>query len=104
MGSAESDREALEELWRQRVKDAKLRVDFARIYREEIARDFPAKERNADGHFAHQRALTAENLALEEYDRILRIYTNLIVNGILPDPNEWRKARDTNASDSESNS
>ena len=62
--SPSPDRKAIEELWRQRLKDAKLRVDFAQIYLKEVVRDFPPREiSNADGNFAYQRAVKAENSA-----------------------------------------
>ena len=36
----------------------------------------------------HQKALRAENAALAEYSRVLRIFTNLTVRGIIPDEDE----------------
>jgi hypothetical protein len=76
------DRQQIEELWRRRLADAKLRLDFARQYLNEVQRDqrdgtVPA----ADGNFAYRNALRAENYALAEYSRILRTFTHLVVGG-----------------------
>ncbi len=53
-------------------------------YLKEIQRDradMPA----ADGDFAYRRALQAENVALAEYKRILRVFADLVVEGKTPD-------------------
>jgi len=74
MKSPNPEREALENPWRQRVNNAKLRLEFARNYMDEVKQDFPCEDIPAsDHHFAHQQALTAENWALKEYHRALRI-------------------------------
>jgi hypothetical protein len=94
MNGPSPDRKALEELWRQRVADAKLRVDFARSYVREVVSDFPPREiSNADGLFAYQRAVQAENSALRDYARVSRIYQDLTVKGVIPDEAEWLKSR-----------
>ncbi len=87
------DRTALEALWRQRVNDAKLRLDFASNYVKEIQRDFSSGELPApDGHFAYQQALRAESFALGEYRRVLAIFTGLVTHGKEPDEDQWRNA------------
>ena len=79
-------RTALKELWRQRLKDAELRLVFARDYLKYIQREVPLGEiRNADGEYAYQQAYRAEIRALGEFKRVLRIYTDLLVHGKLPD-------------------
>jgi hypothetical protein len=86
------DRQELEALWRSRVTDAKLRVDFAHLYLKEVQGDIAADAvPMADGNFAFQKALLAENFALAEYNRVLRIYTDLIAHGIIPDEDDWLK-------------
>ena len=76
----------LEEVWRLRLSDAQLRLQFARNYMQEVHRDLqegviPA----ADGNFALERAIRAENIAIAEYSRVLRFYTDLVVDGKIPE-------------------
>jgi len=79
------NRGEIEKLWRGRLQDAKLRLDFARSYLKEVQRDFQSGEiPSADGSYAHQKALRAEIAALAEYQRVLRVVTDLLVNGIIP--------------------
>lgn len=92
-GSA-PNRQALEDLWRQRLNDAKLRLDFALNYMQEVQRDYPADDiPDGEYHFSHQQALHGENLARAQYNRILHIYTDLIARGIIPDEDEWLKSQ-----------
>jgi len=78
------DRKELEAVWRRRVTAAKLRLDFARLYLKEVEGDLAADAVPvADGHFAFRKALRAERFAVAEYTRVLRIYTDLIVHGII---------------------
>jgi hypothetical protein len=58
----------VEEL-QSRLKDAKLRLDFARNYLKEVQADSMG---GPDGHFAYHYAIRAETEALREYARILR--------------------------------
>ena len=87
------DRKKLEELWRYRVQDARLRLEFAQHYLREVQRDFGADDiPAADGNFAYQKALRAENFALAAYSRVLRVFTDLVVGGKIPGEGEWAKA------------
>lgn len=65
MGSQE-----LEQRWRSRLDDAKLRLDYATSYAN--GRD--------DGW-----ARRAHGTALAEYTRVLRIFTDLVVHGKIPE-------------------
>jgi hypothetical protein len=86
MGDATPDRDKLEDLWRKRLTDAKLRLDSARNDVKEVQRDLPSDDIPApDGRFAYSRALRAESFALAEYKRVLRIFTDLTRNGKIPD-------------------
>jgi len=76
-----NDGKPIYELWGQRLKDARLRLQFARNYVAEVRRDFAPDIPESDHQFAVQEALRAETLALSEYRHILRIYTNLGVRG-----------------------
>ncbi len=85
MGDTLRDREELEDRWRKRVTDAKLRLDFARNYVKEVQRDLPRGDVPApDGDYAYRKALHVENSALAEYKRVLRIFTDLMINGKIP--------------------
>jgi len=86
MSRPKPDRGALEDLWRQRLKDAELRLTSNRQHLKEVERDFPLGEiRNSDGHYAYRRALHAETVALGEYRRALKIVNEIIVHGKIPD-------------------
>lgn len=67
----------VEEL-RNRLKDAKLRLDFARNYLKEMQAD-PVG--GPDGHFAYHFAIRAEAEALRDYARILRELDRVIDSG-----------------------
>ena len=60
----------LEQLWRNRLDDAKLRLAYATSYAN--GRD--------DGW-----ARRAHETALAEYTRVLRIFTDLVVHGKIPE-------------------
>ena len=77
------ERQQLEDVWRGRLADAKLRLDFATTYLNEVKKDF--KDATSDGHYAFERAVRAQNVALADYTRILRIFTDLVVHGKIPD-------------------
>ena len=84
-----SSREELEEIWRTRLQDPRLSLDLAQNYLREVRREFGAKDiPPADGHFGYQQALRAENFALAEYTRVLKIFTDLTV----PGEDEWPSA------------
>lgn len=90
------DRRVLEDLWRERLSDARLRLDFARNYLGEVGHDPLGDSPAPDGHFAFQRAIKAERFALPEYIRILRLFSDLVMNGIVPDEDAFRRAQATN--------
>ena len=81
----------LDELWRLRLSNARLRLEFARSYVKEVHRDLEkGTVPSADGTVAFERAVRAENLALAEYNRVLRIFTDLVVRRIIPDEDQAR--------------
>lgn len=84
---ATPERQRMEEIWLERLRDAKLRLDFARNYFKEVQGDFSLLP-PSDGQYALKRALRAENVALAEYHRVLRIYADL-TKGIMPNEDEW---------------
>lgn len=94
MSTPDPDRKALEELWRSRLNEARLRVELARNFLREVLRDFrDGTAPQPDGDFAYRRALHAENSALAECDRILRVYHDLTVDGKIPDESDWPRHR-----------
>ena len=84
---AAPERQKIEEIWLARLRDAKLRLDFARNYAKEVQKDYTSLPAT-DGQYALQRALRAENLALAEYNRVLRIYADL-TTGIMRNEDDW---------------
>ena len=73
-----SDRKALERHWHQRLTEAKTRWDFAKAYLDHVRRDLASGAvTNPDGNYALARATRRESLALDEYRRAWRLYTEL---------------------------
>jgi len=73
-------------MWREHLKDATLRLQFARNYVREIEQDFPDSEgATADGRYAYLQALRAENEALAFYRRTLQVCEELDRGGQPPD-------------------
>ena len=75
---------ALEHRWEAEVKQSKLRLELCRIYLKQmqtLIADVPPP----DGGHAYRSALKSEKLALAEYSRALRIYSDLVVYGRIPE-------------------
>jgi hypothetical protein len=76
----------LEELWQLRLKNAELRYTHAREQLRNILRSLaPGEVPSADGSYAYQQALRAEKIALADYTRVLRVFTDLVVHGKPPE-------------------
>ena len=73
----------LEEHWRQRWMDAKLKLELAHT---EVTKRHEQMNGMAapDGFFAYGKALEMESNALAEYARVLKLYTDLVIHGIAP--------------------
>lgn len=89
-----SDRSEIEGLWKQRWEAAKLKLEqaAARVREKESAvrsRSVPEPQ----GFDAYSHALEAETIALTEYARVLRIYTDLVVHGKMPEEASEPKTR-----------
>jgi len=81
-----SDSIELRGKWRNRLADAKLRLDFARSFVKEVTADYASGAMPAsDGGFAYRRAIRAERQALAEFIRIAEILKNLTIYGTIPD-------------------
>lgn len=75
----------LEEEWHKRVQSAASRYREAARDFKTVRIDFPITEANCpDGITAIWQARRRELAALEDYLRVLRIYTDLIVHGVVP--------------------
>jgi hypothetical protein len=86
MGDGEASRQELENLWRKRLEDAKIRLDLTRNYLKEVQRDLKSGTiPPSDGRYAHQRAQQAETLAFEHYKRVLKTFTAFLLTGKIPD-------------------
>jgi len=85
MATPESKPE-LEERWLVRLRDARARLEAARIHLKDIEEQlqsglFPPP----DGGFAYRAALRSETEALIKYSHMVRTYTDLVVHGKIPD-------------------
>lgn len=85
MKSTPLDRRALERLWRDRLNEARLRLEAATSDLNQTHRDFYASGGLSSGHFALERAIRVERMALVEYRRILCIFIGLVSSGRVPD-------------------
>jgi hypothetical protein len=95
MDDSHTNRRALEDLWRSRLTDAQIRHDFARNHREEVARDLLVGHiPDGNGAFAYREALLAEKMALVEYQRVLDIFTALVVGGKIPEEMDWPRSKE----------
>ena len=77
----------MEREWKERLSTAKLDLDAARANVQSVKDDASGLS-GPDGGYAHARytrAMMDETAALIEYSRVLRIYTDLMVHGNLPD-------------------
>jgi hypothetical protein len=72
----------LETLWRSRLREAHLRLDFIRHLLRGVQRD------GCDGH---RRAIRLEHLAQQEYRHLQQILFDLTVREKAPDEEEWQR-------------
>ena len=98
MDASISGEQSLENYWRRRVREAGLRVEFARSYLTEIENDLRsgAKARQ-DCEEEYRHALGAKLAAVEEYHRVLKIFRDLVVEQKIPDENEDRASKGKSA-------
>lgn len=72
-----SDVQCLERRWKKRWEEAKRTLELAAIRVKQVEQGNPSRD-------AYRHALEAEMIAAAEYTKILRIYTDLVVHGVLP--------------------
>lgn len=96
MSSPLPDWHHLKEIWKQRLDQARAHLYFARDHTTEIEHDCLSAYIPGPRHHApYAKALRAERLALIRYHNVLQIYTDLIVDGIIPDENAWLNSQTT---------
>ena len=83
------DRSKLEQHWKERWREAKLNLEAARAQVASV-KDLSV---GPDYGYAYRSAFTKETAALIEYSKVLRIYTDLVVHGKLPDDNDAAGAK-----------
>ena len=86
MQGESQDRRELQHYWKERLSTAKRVLDAAQANVQSV-KDNACLD-SPDGTYAHARytrAVLAETTALVEYSRVLRIYTDLMVHGKMPD-------------------
>lgn len=77
-------RQMLEESWRLRVEETRARYNKATEHYRHLLQQQPERaQREANGSLALARK--AESEALAEYSRVLRTFTELTVNGKIPE-------------------
>ena len=79
-------RKAVEELWRDRLHQSKDRYNVAAATSRYAMKTFLEDSApTPDGGVNLRNCLQAESAALSEYMRILRVFTDLTLNGTLPE-------------------
>ena len=89
-------RQELEDEWRRRLTDSRLRLQLAQNYVREVHADrraLPAP----DGDYAWRRALRMESLALKHYRNVLKIFTDFVVRGKIPEEPQGSRINRTDA-------
>ena len=77
-------RRAVEDLWRARLREARLRYEEAsKAFRATFGEHFEHRLAS-DPTYAIQQARKTETQALAEYMRVLKIFTDLTVHGKMP--------------------
>lgn len=80
-----SAREELERRWHARLKGAGMRLEFTRTFLTELHQNSEGDALVPVDSSDIAEALRAESAALQEYTRTLRIYTDLVLDGKIPD-------------------
>jgi hypothetical protein len=81
----------VEEHWSRRLADAKASYEIAVSRFRTASEDFRSRHTpSPDGGFNVHLAIAAESSARKEYMRVLRVFTDLVVYGKIPDETESR--------------
>ena len=84
MDNSQRARLLLRELWRERLEFARLQLEAAKDH-VEAAKELQSQAPSPDGAYGFRRALQAETRALVQYRRALRIFTDLVAKGKIPE-------------------
>jgi len=83
--SPERSRDALEDYWRVRVRDAHELYKRESANARNVFELFPPNQAmDPGGVVARHQALQRESEALREYMRRLRVFTDLVLRGVVP--------------------
>jgi hypothetical protein len=74
----------LEGQWRARSDEARRKLQVATSYLHQVESDIKSGSIE-EGGYRYRQAIQAETAALIEHARILRIYTDLVAHGKVPD-------------------
>ena len=89
--SPDAERQDVQELWRGRLADAKATYETAVSRFRTAAEDFRADQTpGSDGRVSVHLAISEESSARKEYMRVLRVFTDLLLNGKIPEEVERR--------------
>jgi hypothetical protein len=78
----------VEEIWRRRLSEAKGRYEVAVARFQTASEEFRNHHTTPpDGGFGVHLAIAAESSARKEYMRVLRLYTDLLLHGKVPEDN-----------------
>lgn len=89
MSNNTQDRAELERHWHEQWSNAKLDLENAKAHLQSIKQSGI----NPDEGDAYRAAIELETAALIEYSRVLRIYTDLVLHGKIPDEDEDAKGK-----------
>ena len=78
-----SERRALEALWREHLQNARIRYRAANAA-VQAARELHSHAPSPDGSFAFNQALKAESQALAELKRVLESFNDLVNHDKIP--------------------
>ena len=84
MGGIEYTRKDLEHLWKARVENIKLHLDFAAQYLREVGDDHRAGRMPQSDSDARENAIRAYTEALTEFINVSKIYQDLVLHGRVP--------------------
>lgn len=73
------------QFWKERCESLKRELEAAKLHRAEVETRYRGGSKLAEDFLTYRRALEAENDALTEYSRALRIYANAIHGKALDD-------------------
>ena len=85
MGGSEHTRKDLEHLWKARVENIKLHLDFAAQYLREVGDDQRAGRMAPTDSDARENAIRAYTEALTKFVKVSKIYQELVMHGRVPD-------------------